>query len=222
MDSAFSTAIPDPSLAAIGQLSENSRLGVRSKNTNLYRGIEWSKSTLALGLPEWSGKTASDHVVGGNSGPNCTPLTKGCFNVPTLQQLVTSQCLAGYNSSTAAKGIQFFSLYNLATNFWSALPDWTVLPAAKIGFVQTANWASQQIGTGEFINVTSYPASVVEIPSATSAVVDLTEAAAEASAAPAIVAGTGLDILANAGCAMAGRQAAGQMSPLPPGWASSF
>ena len=68
MDSAFSTAIPDSSLAAITQLSENSRLGFASENPALHRGIEWSKSTLALGLPEWSGKTASDHVVAANNG----------------------------------------------------------------------------------------------------------------------------------------------------------
>jgi len=68
MDSAFSTAIPNPSLAAIAQLSENSRLGFASRNTTLHQGIEWSKSTLALGLPEWSGKTASDPVEAANNG----------------------------------------------------------------------------------------------------------------------------------------------------------
>ena len=70
MDPAFSTAIPNPSLAAIAQLSENSRLGFASRNTTLHQGIEWSKSTLALGLPEWSGKTASDPVVAANNGLN--------------------------------------------------------------------------------------------------------------------------------------------------------
>jgi hypothetical protein len=69
MNSAFSTAIPDSSLAVIGQLSENSRLGFASRNPSPHRGIAWSKSTLALGLPEWSGKTASDHVVAANNGP---------------------------------------------------------------------------------------------------------------------------------------------------------
>ena len=69
MNSAFSTAIPDPSLAATRQLSENSRLGFASRNPALHQGFEWSKSTLALGLPEWSGKTASDHVVAANNGP---------------------------------------------------------------------------------------------------------------------------------------------------------
>ena len=51
----FSIAIPDSSLAAIGQLSENSRLGFASRNPALYQGSEWWKSTLALGLPQWSG-----------------------------------------------------------------------------------------------------------------------------------------------------------------------
>ena len=133
---------------------------------------------------------------------------------------VTSQCLAGYNNSAAAKGIQFFSLYNLATNFRNALPDWTVLPAAKIALANTASWVSGQIGTTEFLSVTSTSATV--IPSATTAVVDLAETAGKAGAAPAIIAGTGLDVLANAGCATVGRQSAGQMNPLPPGWASSF
>jgi hypothetical protein len=68
MDSAFSTAIPDSSLAVIGQLSENSRLGFASRDTALHQGIAWSKSTLALGLPEWSGKTASGPVVTANNG----------------------------------------------------------------------------------------------------------------------------------------------------------
>ncbi|MGB8061871.1 MAG: hypothetical protein WCF26_08255, partial [Candidatus Sulfotelmatobacter sp.] len=63
MDSAFRSAIPDLSLAAIAQLSENSRLAFATKNTALHPAIEWSKSTLALGLPEWSGKTASGPAV---------------------------------------------------------------------------------------------------------------------------------------------------------------
>ena len=76
MDSAFSTAIPDSSLAVIEQLSENSRLGIASRNPAQHRGIAWSKSTLALGLPEWSGKTASDSVVAANNGTPTTPVVQ--------------------------------------------------------------------------------------------------------------------------------------------------
>jgi hypothetical protein len=70
MDSAFSSVIPDSSLAAIAQLSENSRLGFATKKTGLHQGIEWSKSTLALGLPEWAGKTVSGPAVAANDVPN--------------------------------------------------------------------------------------------------------------------------------------------------------
>ena len=82
MDSAFSTAIPDSSLAAIGQLSENSRLGFARKNPALHRGIEWSKSTLALGLVEWSGKTASGPAVAANNNTHktLTPQQQQCLN----------------------------------------------------------------------------------------------------------------------------------------------
>ncbi|MGB8060514.1 MAG: hypothetical protein WCF26_01290, partial [Candidatus Sulfotelmatobacter sp.] len=46
----------------------NSRLAFATKNTALHPAIEWSKSTLALGLPEWSGKTASGPAVAPNNG----------------------------------------------------------------------------------------------------------------------------------------------------------
>ncbi|HTW59552.1 MAG TPA: kelch repeat-containing protein [Terriglobales bacterium] len=69
MDSAFRSAIPDLSLAAIAQLSGNSHLGFATKNTARHPGIEWSKSTLALGVPEWSGKTASGPAVAANNVP---------------------------------------------------------------------------------------------------------------------------------------------------------
>jgi hypothetical protein len=64
MPSGFGPECADPPLAAGVELAENSRLGSASRNPARHRGIAWSKSTLALGLPEWSGKTASDPVVG--------------------------------------------------------------------------------------------------------------------------------------------------------------
>ena len=133
---------------------------------------------------------------------------------------VTRQCLASYNGSIATKSIQLFSLYHLATNFWNALPEWTIVPGGKILFVKTASSLSKQIGNTEFLSVTSTSDTV--IPSATSAVVDLAETAGKAGATPAIVVGTGVDVLAKVGCDAAGRQAAGQITPLPPGWESSF
>jgi hypothetical protein len=81
MNSAFRSAIQDSSLAAIAQLSENSRLGFATKDTALHQGIAWSKSTLALGLPEWSGKTASGPAVAANNGQ---PAPNDCRYVDPL------------------------------------------------------------------------------------------------------------------------------------------
>jgi hypothetical protein len=90
MDSAFSSVIPDSSLAAIAQLSENSRLGFATKKTGLHQGIEWSKSTLALGLPEWAGKTVSGPAVAANNFPN---VTAGPAQPPPLKPRCTGPAL---------------------------------------------------------------------------------------------------------------------------------
>jgi len=108
MDSAFRSAIPDSSLAAIAQLSENSRLGFAGRNPALHRGIEWSKSTLALGLPEWSGKTASDHVVPANNG-----FTLG-IRAPGQTY---KQCLAANSSTYSINNWLPSSWQNGATKF---------------------------------------------------------------------------------------------------------
>src|SRR5208282_2294226 len=60
---------------------EKSHRGFAGQNLILHRGIEWSKSTLALGLPEWSGKTASGPVVAANNAPSnvsCNSTTGIC------------------------------------------------------------------------------------------------------------------------------------------------
>ena len=107
MDSAFRTAIPELSLAAIAQLSENSRLGFATRNPALYRGIEWSKSTLALGLPEWAGKTASGPVVAANNGNNAFG---GIPNAPAVVGSRTQDCYNDFHHTTAGKIAQLGSL----------------------------------------------------------------------------------------------------------------
>jgi hypothetical protein len=90
-------------------------------------------------------------------------------NNGNVAKSVTAQCLAGYNNSAAAKGIQFFSLYNLATNVKQAWADWTVLPAAKITAGYIIDKVSQAIGNTEFWSLTSgasAPTSVVVAPTA--------------------------------------------------------
>ena len=48
--------------------SQKPHQGFAGQKPTLHRGIEWSKSTLALGLPEWAGKTASGPAVAANNG----------------------------------------------------------------------------------------------------------------------------------------------------------
>jgi RHS repeat-associated protein len=155
---------------------------------------------LVNGMPDWSGDPGA--VLANNS--------------------VTSQCLADYNNSPAAKGVKFFSLYNLATNVKNAWPDWTVIPAIKITAAKIVDTVSQAIGNTEFWNVTTFPAEGPVVIAPTAAGIDAAETAGTALVGPTIFYATGLDILAHAGCDTVGRQAAGQMTPLPPGWASSF
>jgi len=121
MDSAFRSAIPDLSLAASVQLSENSRLGFATKKTGLHQGIEWSKSTLALGLPEWSGKIASGPAVAANNGPcggaDCTAVQR------SMLQMVWKPPLAALRQ--AAKG------YLCGSSPANNIRNWTIEGGAK-------------------------------------------------------------------------------------------
>jgi hypothetical protein len=124
MDSAFRSAIPDLSLAAIAQLNENSRLGLATKDTALHQGIAWSKSTLALGLPEWSEKTASGPADAANNGTPQTPKQK--------QQ----QCLTNFYNSKLGTAVKFGSPLAL-------LPGWNPQWGENAG-----EWAVAIFGKG--------------------------------------------------------------------------
>ena len=143
MNSAFSIAIPESSLAAIRQLSENSRLGFASKNPALHRGIEWSKSRTALGLQISCSKTASDHVVPANNGnfswwgafaknlfslKNFTAEFKqgGCVNVAVN---ATASALNPFSPSLATAGegtagVLAASQYNAAVQYAASAPNY--------------------------------------------------------------------------------------------------
>jgi hypothetical protein len=117
-------------------------------------------------------------------------------NGPTKQQ--QQNCLAGYNNSTAGKVVQFFSLYNLATNFKSAWPDWTVVPAVKLAAVKLINTASQAFGNTEFLSIAGAQSTTVLAP--TAAGIEAAEAAGAAVAIPAIALATGIDATVHADC----------------------
>ena len=68
MLSSFAPWCAEACISASEGESQKPHQGFAGQNPTLHRGIEWSKSTLALGLPEWSGKTASGPAVAANNG----------------------------------------------------------------------------------------------------------------------------------------------------------
>ena len=90
-------------ISASDRESKKPHQGFAGHNLILHRGIEWSKSTLALGLPEWAGKTVSGPAVAANNGPN-TPQTPN----PT-----TTHCLG---QALAEKGL------SMAIDFAGSIP----------------------------------------------------------------------------------------------------
>lgn len=63
--------------------------GVAPQKSASHQGVTWSKSTLALGLPEWTGKTASGPAVAANNFPTMSGLPPK----PQLKQGCTGTAL---------------------------------------------------------------------------------------------------------------------------------
>jgi hypothetical protein len=168
------------------------------------------------GLCMWFGYCpgTQNNTGGGSAPPKPTP-SKG-----SVAKTVTQNCLAQYNGPTAAKAIQFFSLYNLATNLKNAWADWTVLPALKIVSLKALDMASQAVGNTQFLSVTG--GASTEILSPTASFIQAGEGVAGGLVGPGVAVATAVDAAANAGCDTIGRQAAGQVTPLPPGVEVSF
>jgi hypothetical protein len=126
-------------------------------------------------------------------------------NAPSNAFGVTPQqrkaCQDAWNNSALGKGVQFFSLYNLATNLSSlkTWAEWTVLPAAKMGALSVLSKVSSTIGGTEISSVVAGTTTTVTAAPVASGI-----AASEsvgASVAPyAIGAATILDMNASAGC----------------------
>src|SRR5579875_1524011 len=100
------------------------------------------------------------------SEPMCMTEFATCAFVlaPNNGNTITQQCLSQYNNSTAGKAVQFFSLYNLATNLKHAWADWTVLPALKILSLKGLDMASQSVGNTEFLSVNGGGSTVIQSP----------------------------------------------------------
>jgi len=78
----------------------NPHQGVASQKSALHRGIEWSNSTLALGLREWWGKTALGTAVDDNSGNDNCPPGQGCVTAPDPGQNPCIMVVGGVTDST--------------------------------------------------------------------------------------------------------------------------
>ena len=68
MLSSFAPWCAETCISASERESQKPHQGFAGQNLIPHRGIAWSKSTLALGLPEWAGKTASGPAVAANNG----------------------------------------------------------------------------------------------------------------------------------------------------------
>jgi hypothetical protein len=144
-------------------------------------------------LPEWAGKTASGPAVAANNGTNCTPLTKGCSNVPTAEQ----QCIGNFYNSTLGKAVQFGSPLSLLPGwnpqFGQNLQEWGIAIFGKLGglFGSGAMSGTTQLTT---LSGTTTVGSTLEL--GTEAVLG----ALETAATPAMLAATVIDVGGHANC----------------------
>jgi hypothetical protein len=88
-----------------------------------------------------TGKNTCGTVGGGQTNGGGGPANNG---QPQTSQQKQQQCLDQYNNSSAGQGVQFLSLYNLATNITSVKKwaEWTAVPYAK---VKVLGWISKAI-----------------------------------------------------------------------------
>jgi hypothetical protein len=140
---------------------------------------------------------------------NCTPLTPGCSNVPTAQQVkqfVQQQCLSQFNNSGAGGFVNFFSM---------ASP---VIGPNRLGStIEDVGGTTAKYGVYQFFNTASQTMAGTPFGSMSGIVAEGIETIAKDVVFPVAAGSTGLQIIAHAGCSTVGAQAAGQMNPLPPG-----
>lgn len=134
-----------------------------------------------------------NRVVAANNGTNCTPLTKGCSNVPTAEQ----QCVGNFYNSGLGKAVQFGSPLALLPgwnpNAGQNLQEWGIAIFGKLGglFGSGAMSGTTQLTT---LSGTTTVGSTLEL--GTEAVLGTVEAVAT----PAMLAATVVDIGAHANC----------------------
>ena len=122
MLSSFAPWCAETCISASDRESKKPHQGFAGQNLILHRGIEWSKSTLALGLPEWAGKTVLGPAAAANNG--------------TPQQTARQKCLSQAYSAPEGKAVQFLSpvsLTPLNPNWQANWGEWGVALFGKGG-----------------------------------------------------------------------------------------
>jgi RHS repeat-associated protein len=163
------------------------------------------------------GGSAGGGTVGGTGGGggaggaanNCTPLSSGCSNVPTAQQLkqfVQQQCLSQFNNSGGGGFV----------NFWSMASP-LIGPNRLGSTIEDVGGTTAKYGVYQFFNTESQTMAGTPFGSMSGIVAEGIETIAKDVVFPVAAGSTGLQIIAHAGCSTVGAQAAVQMNPLPPG-----
>jgi hypothetical protein len=155
-----------------------------------------------LGFEEGQGDSVTDDssvTVAGN-GVCYYVLVNPCGANNATQQQQKQNCLNNYNNSAEGKATQFFSLYNLVTNFSNAWQDWTIYPGIKIAAATILNSIGQGVGTTEFLSVTGGASTVITGP--TAAGITATEGALGPVTPFAIGGATALDVAVHVQCAV--------------------
>jgi RHS repeat-associated protein len=189
-------------------------------NNGVSFGQSWNEFSLLNVLNPYEG--SDEHIYffvsldlvdlfsGGaaNNGTNCAPLTPGCSNVPTalqVKQFVQQQCLGQFNNSSLGGAVNFMSMASpvIGPNPLGSTIEDVGGTTLKYGVYQFFNSASQSMAGTPFGSMSGIAAEGIETIAK--------------DVLPVAVGATGLQVIAHAGCATVGGQAAGQMNPLPPG-----
>lgn len=197
-------------------------------------GCNWDDDTNTLTCPTGGGggggwETCVDCVIGGGGGApgdgggggglagggggrpkNCTPGTKGCYNVPTAQQ----QCVAAFHNTTIGGAAQFGSVLSLVpglgSNVWGAATEWVVMGGGKWALLNGVRYLSSAFNDISFTSVITGSTIAPAAPAAAAA--DTAMGLATVAGPYGIGAATGLDLAAQAGCYAPGGQV------IQPGW----
>jgi len=141
----------------------------------------------------FDGNLLSGNSGAANNGTNCTPLTKGCSNVPTAEQ----QCIGNFYNSTLGKAAAFGSPPALLPGWnpqWgSNMQEWGIAIFGKAGglFGSGAMSGTTQLTT---LSGTTTVGSALELGTGT------VLGAIEKAAPPLMLGATILDIGAHARC----------------------